>query len=155
MTTTILGDRVGREGKIRLGCVAAVFDARREKVLLTQRADNGQWCLPGGGMDAGETASEACERELWEETGLRGQVARLVGIYSDPNRLVLYPDGRKVQIVALVFEVIVQEGQPQLSPETTAVGYFGLEDALNLELFSNHAERIRDAFTPESGVFIK
>jgi 8-oxo-dGTP pyrophosphatase MutT (NUDIX family) len=146
MTTTILGERAGKEGKIRLGCVAAVFDEAREKVLLTQRADNGQWCLPGGGMEAGESAAEACERELWEETGLRGKVKRLLGIYSDPNRLVVYPDGRKVQIVALVFEVEVKEGSPALSSETTAFGFFTRDEALQLELFNNHAERVRDIF---------
>jgi 8-oxo-dGTP pyrophosphatase MutT (NUDIX family) len=47
-----------------------VFDEERTKVLLTRRTDNGRWCLPGGGIDSGESAAEACEREALEETGL-------------------------------------------------------------------------------------
>jgi 8-oxo-dGTP pyrophosphatase MutT (NUDIX family) len=41
-----------------------------ERLLLTKRSDNGQWCLPGGGIDPGERPAEAAEREVLEETGL-------------------------------------------------------------------------------------
>ncbi len=54
MTRILYGDRIGRQGKIRLGCIAILFDEKQEKVLLTRRADNGQWCLPGGGAEPGE-----------------------------------------------------------------------------------------------------
>ena len=44
------------------------------RALLLRRADGhtgeGGWCLPGGKIDYGETAIEAAERELREETGL-------------------------------------------------------------------------------------
>jgi ADP-ribose pyrophosphatase YjhB (NUDIX family) len=46
-----------------LGCSAAIFD-ERGRILLTRRADNGQWCLPGGRMESGESAAEACERRF-------------------------------------------------------------------------------------------
>ncbi len=103
-TEVIFGERIAKEGTLRLGCSAAIFDQPRGKVLLTRRTDNGQWCLPGGRVEAGESVSEACVREVWEETGLQVQITRLAGVYSDPNRLVIYPDGHKVQIVALSFE---------------------------------------------------
>ena len=45
MTQVLYGPRLGREGKIRLGCFAAVFDGQG-RILLTKRVDNGQWC-PG------------------------------------------------------------------------------------------------------------
>jgi ADP-ribose pyrophosphatase YjhB (NUDIX family) len=155
MTTTILGDRVGGQGRLRLGCTAVVFDPSRERLLLTRRADNGQWCLPGGGVNPGESVAEACIREVWEETGLRGRVVRLIGVYSDPNRLVIYPDGRKIQIVALNFEVEITGGELGLSSETTAYGYYTRAEASELELFSNHLERIQDAFTNKPDAFIK
>ena len=69
MTQILYGERIGKQGKIRLGCSAAIFD-EHGRILLTRRADNGQWCLPGGGMESGESAAEACEREVLEETGL-------------------------------------------------------------------------------------
>ena len=93
MTKVVFGERIGREGKLRLGCSAVILDETRQKVLLTRRADNGQWCLPSGGMEPGESAAEACAREVREETGLHVRVVRLIGVYSDPNQLIIYPDG--------------------------------------------------------------
>lgn len=87
-TQVLYGERFGKQGELRVGCSATIFDEKREKVLLTRRADNGRWCLPGGRMESGESAAEACEREVLEETGLTVRVTRLVGVYSNPDQLV-------------------------------------------------------------------
>ena len=89
MTQILYGDRIGRQGNIRLGCSAVLFDVNREKVLLTRRADNGRWCLPSGGVEPGESVTEACIRETLEETGLRVRVKRLTSVFSSPDRLVI------------------------------------------------------------------
>ncbi len=143
MTQILYGDRLGREGKIRLGCSAAIFNDEG-KVLLTRRLDNGQWCLPSGGMEAGESPSEAVIREVFEETGLRVRVRRLVGVYSDPNQLVMYVDGNKVQIVAIHFEVEVTGGTLGLSNETSGFGYFSLKEMEGMEMLGHHKKRIED-----------
>ena len=145
MTKVIFGERVGREGILRLGCSAVIFTDGREKVLLTRRTDNGQWCLPGGGMEPGESAAEACLREVWEETGLRVRVLRLIGVYSNPNQLVVYPDGNKVHMVVLSFEAEVTGGELGLSNETTDFGYYTLEEAAGMDIIGNHFQRIEDA----------
>ncbi len=60
--------------------------------LLTRRteglrAHGGQWALPGGRLDAGETSSEAALRELDEELGLRLGPESLLGELDDyPTR---------------------------------------------------------------------
>jgi isopentenyldiphosphate isomerase len=41
MTQILCGDRLSKQGKIRLGCSAAIFD-EHGRILLTRRADNGQ-----------------------------------------------------------------------------------------------------------------
>ena len=143
MTQILYGDRLGREGKIRVGCSAAIFN-EEGKVLLTRRLDNGQWCLPGGGVEAGESPSEAVVREVSEETGLRVRVKRLVGVYSDPNQLVMYVDGNKVQIVAIHFEVEVTGGALGLSNETSAFGYFSLKEMEGMEMLGHHKKRMED-----------
>lgn len=143
MTQILYGDRLGREGTIRVGCSAVIRD-KEGRVLLTRRRDNGQWCLPSGGMDAGESPSETCIREVFEETGLRVQVKRLVGVYSDPNQLVVYQDGNKVQIVALHFEVEVTGGTLGLSDETSDFGYFSLQEMEKMEMLGHHKKRIED-----------
>jgi ADP-ribose pyrophosphatase YjhB (NUDIX family) len=154
MTQVLYGERLGRQGKLRLGCSAAIFDEQR-RVLLTRRTDNGQWCLPGGAVEAGESVAEACEREVWEETGLRVQVKRLVGVYSDPDQLVIYPDGNRAYIVALHFEAAILSGKPGLSNETTDFGYFTMGEIQQMEILGKHKERIIDTLEKHPAALIK
>lgn len=154
MTQILHGERLGRQGKIRLGCSAAIFD-EQGRTLLTRRNDNGQWCLPSGGVEPGESAAEACEREVSEETGLGVVVKRLVGVYSHPDRLVIYPDGNKAQIVALHFEVDVTGGALGLSDETSDFGYFSLEEMCRLDMLDGHKQRIVDTLARQCEAFIR
>lgn len=145
MTQVVYGPRLGKEGQLRVGCSAVIFDETREKVLLTQRADNGRWCLPGGHMESGESAAEACEREVWEETGLKVRAIRLLGVYSNPDQLVIYEDGNKAFFVVLNFEVQVLEGEVGLSDETTDFGWFTLSEMESMRIHANHQMRVEDA----------
>lgn len=154
MTQVLYGERISRQGEIRLGCSAAIFD-EQERIFLTRRTDNGQWCLPGGRMESGESVTEACEREVWQETGLRVRVVRLVGVYSYPDQLVVYPDGNKAHIVALHFEAEIVNGKPALSNETTNFGYFTVEEVMALDMFGRHRERILDTFENRPQALIK
>ena len=154
MTQILYGDRLGREGKIRVGCSAAIFN-EEGKVLLTRRRDNGQWCLPSGGMDAGESPSETALREVFEETGLHVRVKRLVGVYSDPNQLVMYQDGNKVQIVAIHFEAEIIGGTLGLSDETSDFGYFSLKEMEGLEMLGHHKQRIEDTLAGRADAFFE
>lgn len=146
MSQVLFGNRLGKQGQIRIGCSAVIFDSKREKVLLTQRTDNGLWCLPSGGMESGESVSEACEREVFEETGLKVKVKRLIGVYSNPDQLVIYNDGTKVFIVALSFEAEILEGELGLSDETTDFGYFSLQEMESMPMLGQHKIRVEDAF---------
>lgn len=154
MTQILYGNRRGREGNLRLGCSAIIFDEARTKVLLTRRTDNGLWCLPGGAMDSGESAAEACEREVLEETGLGVRVKRLVGVYSDPDQLIIYPDGNKVHVVALSFEADIVSGELGLSNETTDAGFFSLKEMETLPLLGNHKKRVEDALLNQAEALI-
>jgi len=155
MTQLLYGDRIGKTAILQVGCNAVIFDAAHEKVLLTQRTDNGQWCLPGGRMETGESASEACVREAWEETGLAVEARRLIGIYTTPHRITLYGDGKRVQFVSLVFEAAVTGGQLGLSNETTAFGYFSRDEIRQLDLMEHHRIRIDDAFIGQAEAFVR
>lgn len=155
MTKVIRGERIGKNGRIRLGCSATIFNESREKVLLTKRTDNGLWCLPGGGVDPGESVEETVIREVREETGLTVRVLRLIGVYSDPNWLVVYNERDAAQIVALNFEVVITVGEPGLSNETSDWGYYSLEEIDKLDMLLNHTTRIRDAFTTQREAFVR
>jgi len=154
MTQTLYGERLGKQGKLRLGSSAIIFDENK-RVLLTRRTDNGQWCLPGGAIDSGESVAEACIREVWEETSLHVRVKRLVGVYSDPNQLVIYPDGNKVFIVALSFEAEIVGGELGLSNETTDAGFFSVTEMDAMAVFVNHKSRVEDALANQAEAFIK
>jgi 8-oxo-dGTP pyrophosphatase MutT (NUDIX family) len=154
MTQVLYGERISRQGKIRVGCSASIFD-EQGRIFLTRRADNGQWCLPGGGMESGESVTEACVREVWEETGLHIHVKRLVGVYSHSDQLVVYADGNKAHIVALHFEAEIIGGEPILSNETTDFGYFAMDDIQSLEFLGRHKERIVDTLEKRLEALIK
>ena len=155
MTQVLYGPRLGKEGQLRVGCSAVIFDEKREKVLLTQRMDNGRWCLPGGHMESGESAAEACEREVWEETGLKVRATRLLGVYSNPDQLVIYKDGNKAFFVVLNFEVQVLEGELGLSDETTAFGWFSLKEMETMPIHADHKARVEDALRNSLEALIK
>jgi len=138
-----------------VGTAAAIFDAAGQKVLLTRRADNGQWCLPGGQLEPGESAAEGCAREALEETGLTIRITRLVGVYSSPHMLVAYPDGNRYQLVALTFAAEVADGQTALSDETTAWGWFGPADFDSLDIMDHHRLRLADIFARQSEAFFR
>jgi ADP-ribose pyrophosphatase YjhB (NUDIX family) len=150
----VYGDRIGKLGRIRLGCSAMIFDAAG-RLLLTRRTDNGQWCLPGGGIDPGESVTEACAREVQEETGLIVRVGRLVGVYSDPHMLLEYADGNRFHLVALSFAAEVVGGTLGLSEETSEVGYFPLDEVKQMDLMEHHRIRIRDAIANQAAAFTR
>lgn len=90
-------------GEIRPG-VAAVARDPSGRVLLHRRRVGGGWAPPSGAVEPGESVLAALARELQEEVGLRVEVERLVGLYSDPSyQVVHYPDGRVVHFVTSVF----------------------------------------------------
>ncbi len=70
---------------------------RGDEVLLVRRGKPpgvGQWSLPGGAQELGETAEECARRELYEETGLRAgpvhMVAHVDSIHRDDEDRVQY-----------------------------------------------------------------
>src|SRR5207244_330758 len=99
MAKLLYGPRIAAGAPLMLGCLATLFDVTGQKVLLTQRGDNGQWVLPGGAMESGESLAEACAREMLEETGVTVRVARLLGVYSDPDMLVTYSSGARYHLI--------------------------------------------------------
>ena len=83
---------------------------RRGRVLLVRRGRwpfQGWWALPGGFVELRETVEHAVLRELREETGLRGTIDGLVGVYSGPHR-----DPRK-PITSVVFLIRGRGGPPK------------------------------------------
>jgi len=69
----------------------------QNKVLLVQRGKapaKGEWAIPGGSVELGETLQQAAEREIFEETGVRIQAGELVytfeSIHQDPDGRIIF-----------------------------------------------------------------
>ena len=107
----------------KVGADAAIFDDEG-RILLHLRADDQRWCLPCGWLEPNESPEEAVVRETWEETGLRVQPVKLVGVFtrhSDPA-WGLYP------MVAVCFLCAVTGGELTLSHEGLDLAYWPLDE---------------------------
>lgn len=125
------------------------------RLLLQRRSDGGQWGLPGGSVEVGESVTEAMVREVREETGLDVQVRRLVGVYSTPAlQVVRYPSGHVWHYVTICFECAIRGGTLTTGEETLALGFFSPR-RLPPTLLPNHRVRIRDAMTRRPRPFIR
>ena len=139
---------------VRPSVSAVIFD-RRRRLLLQQRSDGGQWGLPGGSVEIGESVTGAVAREVREETGLTVVPRRLVGVYSDPElQVVRYPDGNVWHYVTVCFECVVRGGSLTTCDETLALEWVPL-NALPAALLPNHRIRIRDARARRVAAFVR
>ncbi|WEA89461.1 NUDIX domain-containing protein (plasmid) [Lactobacillus gasseri] len=74
-----------------------------DEILLQKRSDFKAWGLPGGALEFGETAEEACIREFKEETGIQVAIKSLLGVST--NQIQHYPNGDIGQSVVIEFIV--------------------------------------------------
>lgn len=107
-----------------------------EQIMLIKRSDNGLWAVPGGLVEVGETLAEAAQRELWEETGIRGQVTKLLGIFDSR----LWHSKTKAHLYHAIFLAETANLIPKTSMEATEIAFFG-ENNLP-ELSHGHHHRI-------------
>ncbi|KXB05237.1 hypothetical protein AKJ50_01445 [candidate division MSBL1 archaeon SCGC-AAA382A13] len=92
-----------------------------EGIVLVKRKNNpfrGDWAIPGGFVEYGETVEEAARREAEEETGLRVELENLVGVYSDPDR---DPRGH---VVSICFSATKKEGELRAATDAANVKVF-------------------------------
>ncbi|MBG04850.1 MAG: coenzyme A pyrophosphatase [Rhodospirillaceae bacterium] len=116
-------DRRGSEDGLRHAAVSIVVvgDGDEAAFLLTKRsprlnAHSGQFALPGGRVDEGETALEAALREMREEINVSLTSDHLVGMLDD------YPTRSGYRITPFVFWA-GEEIKPEANPREVAIIY--------------------------------
>ena len=118
--------------------VDVVIPSEKGVVLVRRGSEpyEGQWALPGGFVEVGETVRQAAVREVAEETGLAVEISRLVGVYSEPDR---DPRGHNVSVA---FVARVLSGQMQAASDAADVD---VVDPVSVELAFDHDRIISDA----------
>ena len=120
-------------------CVGAIaVDA--DRLLLVRRGHGpaaGEWSIPGGRVEAGETLAEAVVRELAEETGLEGVCDQLVGWVE---RI-----GDDHHFVILDFRVTVLETRdPVAGDDAVEAAWVPLDEVSELTLTSGLVEFLHE-----------
>ncbi|HMK79643.1 MAG TPA: NUDIX domain-containing protein [Xanthobacteraceae bacterium] len=103
---------------LTLGVRAVVIDPAGH-VFLVRHSYVAGWHLPGGGVEAGETAGEALARELLEEGGITPTAPRLHGIIFFNARV-----SRRDHVAVYVVREFTQAGGPRYAHEIVAHGFF-------------------------------
>jgi ADP-ribose pyrophosphatase YjhB (NUDIX family) len=98
----------------------AVF--RDERILLVQEATDGGWTLPGGWADVNQSAREAVEREIQEESGYEARAVKLAAVYDYRRQGNRNPLPNSIYKIFFVCELT--GGEARTSFETSAVDFF-------------------------------
>src|SRR5262245_22316146 len=110
---------------------------------MIRRSDNGNWAVPGGAMDLGESLPETAVRETFEETGIEAEVTGLVGIYTDPRHVIVYTSNDEVrQEFSVVFTARAIGGRLAVSDESLEVRWVSPDDVLALPMDRSMRMRI-------------
>ena len=130
-----------------LPVVVCAVRNRKNEILVAKRnlkPGIGKWALPGGFVESNETPEIACLRELKEETGLKGKIKRLTGVYSQKTR-------HYGSLLIIGYEVSIFKNKLSLNSELKEAVFFSKKD-LPVIPFSSHRKIIENVFKPV-GVF--
>ncbi|MDD4293918.1 MAG: bifunctional GNAT family N-acetyltransferase/NUDIX hydrolase [Candidatus Omnitrophica bacterium] len=109
--------------------VAGAYIVEDGKFLLCKRKENdtfgGLWEFPGGCIESGETAFEAIEREIFEETGLVVHAKEKLSDFTDENET--------LKIYIEFIKCVIISGVPY-AKDCDSLGFFDFVDAAKLEL---------------------
>lgn len=118
------------------------------QVLLIRRTDSGNWSLPGGAIELGESLIQAATRETREETGIKCQITGISGIYSNPRHLVEYTsDGEVRQEFTIVLTGLAESGQPTPSDESSEVAWVDCAGVDSLQMTDAMRPRLAHALS--------
>ena len=132
--TEYLNDPVAPKPNSLVPAAGVLAVDNQDRVLLQRRRDTGQWAIPMGKQELGETVAQCAIRETREETGVLVEVTGLLGIYSDPAHIVAYGDGEIRQEYEVILLGRPMNGEPTANDEASAAGWFTAEELKDLDI---------------------
>lgn len=115
---------------------------RDGKILLIQERADGNWAMPGGWADLGNSPASVAEREVWEESGFRVKAEKVVAVI-DANRL---EPLEFYHAYKLIFLCRLLDGDPRTSYETLAVDFFDLDHLPPLSVYRTNEAMLQEVF---------
>ncbi|WP_226683227.1 NUDIX hydrolase [Sutcliffiella horikoshii] len=103
----------------------------KNEVLLIKGPRRG-WEMPGGQVEEGESLKEAAIRETKEESGIDVEIVKFCGVFQNVSG----------SICNTLFLARAVGGVPTTSPESLEVGFYSVEQALEMVTYKNFKERI-------------
>ena len=141
-----MGEQGTGQASVWPRCAASAAVFRGEQVLLIERGKGtlqGFWSLPGGHIEAGETARAAALREVREETGVAAELAGLVDIHE----VIRHRPGDTLaaHYLITVFWGRWLAGEPQAGSDAAVARFVPLADLQSYRLTDGAVEFIQRA----------
>lgn len=137
---------------VGVGAVIVEKHGGAARVLLVKRGAPpllGEWSLPGGVVELGETLRAAAEREVWEETGLRVKSGEVLEVL---DRIIPGEGGRpKYHYVLIDFLCTVHGGELRAGGDAADVAWAGENELAKYKLEEPALQVIRKAFSRRHG----
>ncbi|MBR4580153.1 MAG: NUDIX hydrolase [Lachnospiraceae bacterium] len=134
---------IGHDTIMTVGCGVLITNDK-DQLLLQKRSDTGDWGIPGGTMETGETYIETATREIREEAGIEVTNLKLFGIYSGEDRMIHYPNMDIVYSLAVIFQTSDYRGEISDADSEVLEYRFFDRDNIPKELFYPDARPILD-----------
>lgn len=104
----------------KIGVRAAVFDPAG-RILMVRETQDGNWSLPGGWAEPGQTVAESAAREVLEETGYIVRVEKLAAVWDRARQR--HPPALH-SVTRCFFICALEGGEPKTSDETSEIAWF-------------------------------
>lgn len=124
-----------------LSAATVVFNEQGE-ILLIKGPRRG-WEMPGGQVEEGESLKEAAIREAKEESGFDIEINNFCGVFQNVDR----------SICTTLFLGKVIGGEPDTSSESLEVGFFSIEQAMDMLTWKNLRLRLEYCLNDDAQPF--
>jgi len=119
------------KGETIFSAGGVLVDEKKKLIYLIYKERSGEWLFPKGRMEDGETVEESVEREIFEETGYKNEVKKLLSVQIRPDVV----DSTKSKVIFWFYSVLTDENKTegtQENNENFSGKWMTKEEALSL-----------------------